>query len=70
MSPPTSLKVYAYNVGFGDCFLLQFGYPDKTKKHVLIDFGSTRLPTLGRRRWWRSPSRSRSTARASSTWWS
>jgi hypothetical protein len=47
MSPPTNLKVYAYNVGFGDCFLLQFGYLDKSKKHVLIDFGSTRLPTLG-----------------------
>ncbi len=47
MTAPTSLRVYAYNVGFGDCFLLQFRYPDKTKRHVLIDFGSTRLPTAG-----------------------
>jgi hypothetical protein len=38
-----------YQVGFGDCFLLTFTYaaplPDgRNVRHVLIDFGSTRLP--------------------------
>lgn len=40
---PTELTVCAYQVGFGDCFLLTFHYP-KTKRHVLIDFGSTGMP--------------------------
>lgn len=44
-----------YNVGFGDCFLLSFGYPDtqpaalagqdsRAERHVLIDFGSSSAP--------------------------
>jgi hypothetical protein len=37
---PTSLRIRSYNVGFGDCFLLSFQYPN-TKRHMLIDFGST-----------------------------
>ena len=41
---PTSLNVLTYNVGFGDCFLLSFGYAQGKDKHVLIDFGSMRLP--------------------------
>ena len=40
---PTSATIFAYQVGFGDCFLLRFNYPDR-KRHVLIDFGTTGLP--------------------------
>jgi hypothetical protein len=47
MTAPASLKIFAYNVGFGDCFLLRFTYPDASQRHVLIDFGSTKLPTSG-----------------------
>jgi hypothetical protein len=32
-----------YNVGFGDCFLLTFQYPN-TERHVLVDFGSAAAP--------------------------
>lgn len=42
-SSPHSLSVRTYDVGFGDCFLLTFHYP-RRDKHVLIDFGSMRLP--------------------------
>lgn len=41
---PVSLILRAYQVGFGDCFLLTFRYADKNERHVLIDFGSTGLP--------------------------
>jgi hypothetical protein len=41
---PTSLTIHAYDVGFGDCFLMSVKYPSETK-HVLIDFGSMALPT-------------------------
>jgi hypothetical protein len=47
MTAPTSLRVRAYNVGFGDCILLSFGYPDGTARHALVDFGSTKLPGQG-----------------------
>lgn len=40
---PTELTLRSYNVGFGDCFLLTFHYPQELK-HVLIDFGTTRAP--------------------------
>jgi glyoxylase-like metal-dependent hydrolase (beta-lactamase superfamily II) len=40
---PTSLTIFSYQVGFGDCFLLRFVYPDGPR-HVLIDFGTTKLP--------------------------
>ncbi len=40
---PTGFRVRAYQVGFGDCFLLTFEYPSGNK-HVLIDFGTVRLP--------------------------
>jgi hypothetical protein len=40
---PTKLTLRAYQVGFGDCFLLTFHYP-KNDRHVLIDFGSTGMP--------------------------
>ena len=39
---PKSLTLRAYQVGFGDCFLLSFHYESRTHdRHVLIDFGST-----------------------------
>lgn len=40
---PQRLTLRSYDVGFGDCYLLSFHYP-KFDRHVLIDFGSTRLP--------------------------
>jgi hypothetical protein len=40
---PSSVRVRSYNVGFGDCFLLSFAYAGG-RRHVLIDFGSTKLP--------------------------
>lgn len=40
---PTALTLRAYQVGFGDCFLLTFHY-DSSDRHVLIDFGSTGQP--------------------------
>jgi len=41
---PTGASVRAYDVGFGDCFLLTFNYASGDR-HILIDFGSTRLPS-------------------------
>src|SRR5918912_4186397 len=46
---PSKLRIRAYQVGFGDCFLLTFFYPQAKKladkeRHVLIDFGSTAMP--------------------------
>jgi hypothetical protein len=43
MTTPTKIRLRMYKVGFGDCFLLTFDY-EKGPRHVLIDFGSTRLP--------------------------
>jgi beta-lactamase superfamily II metal-dependent hydrolase len=40
---PTKLTIRAYQVGFGDCFLLTWGYPSGDK-HILIDFGSSAAP--------------------------
>jgi len=40
---PTAVTIFTYQVGFGDCFLLRFAYPDQPR-HVLIDFGTTGLP--------------------------
>lgn len=40
---PSSVLLRSYDVGFGDCFLLSFQYPHM-QRHLLIDFGSTRLP--------------------------
>lgn len=47
MAAPSELLVRAYNVGFGDCLLLRFTYPDATRRHVLVDFGTTALPERG-----------------------
>jgi len=40
---PSRVTIFSYQVGFGDCFLLRFDYPDRPR-HVLIDFGTTKLP--------------------------
>jgi hypothetical protein len=45
MTSVESARLRAYNVGFGDCLLLSLTYDDQTKRHVLIDFGSTERPT-------------------------
>lgn len=41
---PVRLHLFAYQVGFGDCFLLRFVYPDDSQRHVLIDFGTVGMP--------------------------
>jgi len=42
---PSRITLRAYQVGFGDCFLLTFHYgKPKSDRHVLIDFGSTEKP--------------------------
>lgn len=40
---PTGVRLVAYQVGFGDCFLLTFRYPSG-ERHVLVDFGTMELP--------------------------
>jgi len=42
-SKPKSITLRQYQVGFGDCFLLSFNYP-RESRHILIDFGSNKLP--------------------------
>ena len=41
---PHRITVRAYQVGFGDCFLLSFHYEAADNRHILIDFGSTEKP--------------------------
>lgn len=41
---PHAAVIYAYRVGFGDCFLVRFEYPRGRNRHVLIDFGTTGMP--------------------------
>ncbi len=41
---PSCVEIRAYQVGFGDCFLVSFIYSSTDKRHVLIDFGTTELP--------------------------
>lgn len=43
---PTSVTIRSYQVGFGDCFLLQFHYAGGEVRNVLIDFGSTGVPKV------------------------
>ena len=40
---PVAVELIAYQVGFGDCFLLRFVYADGAR-HVLIDCGTTGMP--------------------------
>lgn len=42
-SAPTRLTLRAYQVGFGDCFLLTWHYA-RSQRHLLIDFGSNGQP--------------------------
>lgn len=45
---PTGVSVIAYDVGFGDCFLLRVGYAEPERdRHVLIDFGGFPRPKWG-----------------------
>lgn len=41
---PISISIRTYQVGFGDCYLLQFRYSGNVSRHVLIDFGTTGVP--------------------------
>ena len=41
---PMSVTIRSYQVGFGDCFLLQFHYADADAHNILIDFGTTGIP--------------------------
>jgi hypothetical protein len=43
---PQQLTIRAYDVGFGDCFLLTFHYV-RGPRYVLIDFGSTAAASKG-----------------------
>jgi len=50
LKKPTSVTIRSYQVGFGDCFLVSFNYGEDataSRRHVLIDFGSTSLPKQG-----------------------
>ncbi|MEO5814873.1 MAG: hypothetical protein ABIT20_06290 [Gemmatimonadaceae bacterium] len=40
---PSAVRVHPYQVGFGDCFLVEFVYA-KSSKFILVDFGSTGAP--------------------------
>lgn len=40
---PSRVTLFAFQVGFGDCFLLRFHYADFLR-HVLVDFGSFPKP--------------------------
>jgi hypothetical protein len=44
MAVPKSITLRAYNVGFGDCFLLKFAYSGSEERRILVDFGSTASP--------------------------
>jgi len=46
---PVKATIFAYQVGFGDCFLLRFDYADASRRHMLIDFGTTGLPEAAER---------------------
>lgn len=41
---PSAVTIRAYQVGFGDCFLVTFHYGGGKDRHILIDFGSTGAP--------------------------
>ncbi len=48
---PSRIDFRAYNVGFGDCLLLSFGYDaaidGRAERHVLIDFGTNKQAVGG-----------------------
>ena len=37
MVKPTGVEIRAYNVGFGDCFLVTFEYGAKEKRSIQIE---------------------------------
>jgi hypothetical protein len=39
---PEDVRLRAYNVGFGDCILVTVTYKDGSRRHVLVDAGSTK----------------------------
>jgi hypothetical protein len=39
---PLEVRLRAYNVGFGDCILITVTYRDNHRRHMLVDFGSTK----------------------------
>jgi L-ascorbate metabolism protein UlaG (beta-lactamase superfamily) len=41
---PKTVEIHAYQVGFGDCFLVTFDYGGSDRRSILIDFGTTGLP--------------------------
>ena len=41
---PTEVRIRAYNVGFGDSFLLTFRYGPGSERHLLMDFGTMGPP--------------------------
>jgi hypothetical protein len=45
---PKHIRIRAYDVGFGDCFLLTFHYSATDERHVLVDFGSFPKATRGK----------------------
>lgn len=47
---PSAVEIRAYQVGFGDCFLVTFVYGATDRRSVLIDFGTTELPAAGGKR--------------------
>ncbi|SEH12652.1 hypothetical protein SAMN05428974_0529 [Sphingopyxis sp. YR583] len=44
MPDPIEVQIRSYQMGFGDCFLMSVRYRSGRDRHVLIDFGSTKLP--------------------------
>jgi hypothetical protein len=50
LGKPSGISLLVYNVGFGDCFLLRFEYGN-LKRHILIDFGSTAMPSNARKKY-------------------
>lgn len=41
---PKKVQLRMYQIGFGDCFLMSIEYSDQSERHVLIDFGTMRIP--------------------------
>jgi len=44
---PIRVRIFVYNVGFGDCILLCFDYDQGRSRTVLVDFGSTQKAQFG-----------------------
>jgi glyoxylase-like metal-dependent hydrolase (beta-lactamase superfamily II) len=46
VKPTGKITIRAYNIGFGDCFLLKFPYSDSDggDRFILVDFGTSSRP--------------------------